>query len=48
MMFLAPGLLVAKKLARKEERDMEEEFGEEYRRYKESTGMFLPSLKAAN
>lgn len=36
------------RLARKEERDMEEEFGEEYRRYKESTGMFLPSLKAAN
>jgi protein-S-isoprenylcysteine O-methyltransferase Ste14 len=37
-------LVVYYRLARKEERDMEQEFGAAYRRYKARTGMFLPSL----
>jgi protein-S-isoprenylcysteine O-methyltransferase Ste14 len=32
------------RLARREEQDMEAEFGEAYRRYKAQTGMFLPKL----
>jgi protein-S-isoprenylcysteine O-methyltransferase Ste14 len=32
------------RLARKEEQDMEAEFGDAYRAYKARTGMFLPKL----
>jgi protein-S-isoprenylcysteine O-methyltransferase Ste14 len=32
------------RLARREEAEMEEEFGEEYRLYRERVSMFLPSL----
>jgi protein-S-isoprenylcysteine O-methyltransferase Ste14 len=32
------------KLARREEVEMEEEFGDEYRAYKRKVPMFLPSL----
>jgi protein-S-isoprenylcysteine O-methyltransferase Ste14 len=37
-------LVIYYKLARKEEQDMEKEFGEAYRAYKARTGMFLPRL----
>ena len=33
------------RLARREERDMEAEFGVAYRHYRETTGMFLPRLR---
>lgn len=34
------------RLARKEEADMEQEFGQAYRAYRQHTGMFLPKLNA--
>jgi protein-S-isoprenylcysteine O-methyltransferase Ste14 len=37
-------LYIYYRLARREERDMELEFGDAYRRYKARTGMFLPRL----
>ena len=36
------------RLAKKEERDMEKEFGADYKEYKKNTGMFLPVLKNNN
>ncbi len=33
------------RLAKKEERDMEKEFGADYKEYKKNTGMFLPVFK---
>ncbi|NLN48537.1 MAG: DUF1295 domain-containing protein [Clostridiales bacterium] len=38
-------LVIYFRLARKEEREMEKEFGEEYIRYKNSTSMFIPLPK---
>lgn len=40
--------IVYYRLARKEEADMEQEFGPAYLAYKERTGMFLPKLKLAH
>lgn len=37
-------LVMYYRLARREERDMEQEFGDEYRAYRDRTGMFLPRL----
>jgi protein-S-isoprenylcysteine O-methyltransferase Ste14 len=37
-------LLMYYRLAKKEEKAMEKEFGTEYTRYKEETGMFLPHI----
>jgi methanethiol S-methyltransferase len=48
LLLMYPALLVMYyRLARKEERDMEAEFGEAYRRYMQHTGMFLPRLLPA-
>lgn len=40
-------VLIYVRLARKEEADMEAEFGQPYRDYKARTGMFLPKLSGA-
>jgi protein-S-isoprenylcysteine O-methyltransferase Ste14 len=40
-------MMVYYRLARKEEQDMEKEFGDAYVEYKRRTGMFLPALKLA-
>ncbi len=46
LIIMWPTLLVTYyRLARKEEQDMEEEFGDAYRAYKAQTGMFLPKLR---
>jgi len=38
-------MIIYYRLARKEESDMEREFGNEYIRYKNRTSMFIPGLK---
>lgn len=40
-------LVMYYRLALREERDMEQEFGDEYRAYRERTGMFLPRVGGA-